>query len=78
MAAGAASVAGGALVMTAFGLGSVPALALVQTLVPGGAARLAAHPRTAAVARRAIPLLAALVLVWRALAAGPGVPPHCH
>lgn len=78
MAAGAASVAGGALVMTAFGLGSVPALALVQALVPGGAARLAAHPRAAAVARRAIPLLAALVLVWRAVAAGPGAPPHCH
>jgi len=78
MAAGAASVAGGALVMTAFGLGSVPALALVQALVPGSAARLAAHPRAAAVARRAIPLLAALVLVWRAVAAGPGAPPHCH
>ena len=79
MAAGAASVAGGALVMTAFGLGSVPALALVQVLLPGGAARLVSHPRAAAFARRAIPLLAAVVLVWRALAAGPaGSPPHCH
>ena len=79
MAAGAASVAGGALVMTAFGLGSVPALALVQALLPGGAARLVSHPRAAAFARRAIPLLAAVVLVWRALAAGPaGSPPHCH
>jgi sulfite exporter TauE/SafE len=79
MAAGAASVAGGALVMAAFGLGSVPALALVQALVPGGGARLAAHPRAAAFARRAIPLVAAVVLVWRAVAAQSGAAaPHCH
>ena len=79
MAAGAASVAGGALVMMAFGLGSVLALALVQVLLPGGAARLVSHPRAAAFARRAIPLLAAVVLVWRALAVGgTASPPHCH
>ena len=79
MAAAAGSVLGGALIMTAFGLGAVPALALVQLVVPGGAARLAARPRAAAVIRRAIPLGGALVLVWRALAAGTGgTPPHCH
>ena len=79
MAAAAGSVVGGALVLGAFGLGAVPALALVQAVVPGGTARLGAHPRAAAIARRAVPLAAALVLVWRALAAGGGAtPPHCH
>lgn len=80
MAAAAGSVVGGALVMAAFGIGAVPALALVQTVVPGAAARLGGHPRAAAIVRRGVPLAAAMVLVWRALAASGGgtTPPHCH
>jgi sulfite exporter TauE/SafE len=67
--------AGGALLMTAFAAGAVPALALVQVNV----ARLHSHPRALRLARRAIPLLAAAVLVWRALgSAGGGAAPHCH
>jgi sulfite exporter TauE/SafE len=75
MAAAAGGLLGGALVMLAFGAGAVPALTVAQT----GLARLAAHPRAYALTRRAVPLGAAVVLVWRALAAGDGaMPPHCH
>jgi hypothetical protein len=81
MAASAGSIAGGALVMLAFGLAGVPSLGLMQALLPRGAARLSTHPRLALALRRGVPLLAAAVLVWRALATGgpaAGAPPHCH
>jgi len=80
MAVSAGSLLGGGLVMLAFGLAGVPSLGLVQVLLPRGAARLSGYPRLVSVVRRAVPLLAAAVLVWRALAsAGPaGGPPHCH
>jgi len=80
MAASAGSALGGALVMAAFGLAGVPSLAVVQALLPGGAVRWSAYPRLVLAVRRGVPLLAAAVLVWRALAsAGPvGGPPHCH
>jgi sulfite exporter TauE/SafE len=74
-AAAAGSLVGGALVMLAFGAGAVPALTLAQS----GLARLAAHPRAYAFTRRAVPVGAAVILVWRALVAGDGAtPPHCH
>jgi len=70
MAGAAGSVIGGALVMLAFGAGAIPALAVVQaSIVP-----LARHPRVYAVARRAVPLVAAAVLIWRAL----GTRGACH
>jgi sulfite exporter TauE/SafE len=73
LATGRATV--GALVMIAFAAGAVPALAFVQINV----ARLQSHPRVLRVARRAIPLLAAAVLVWRALGStGGAAAPHCH
>ena len=80
MAVSAGSLFGGALVMLAFGLAGVPSLGLVQALLPRGAARLSGYPRVVSVVRRAVPLLAAGVLVWRALASAgsAGGPPHCH
>lgn len=74
-AAAAGGVLGGAVVMGGFGLGAIPALALAQS----GLGRLAAYPRAYALTRRAVPIGAAAVLVWRALLAGDtSVPPHCH
>ncbi len=73
MAIGAGSAGRGALVMGSFGLGAIPALALVQAQ----SHRLANYPRAKRVAARALPLLAAAVLVWRAFAAAS--PAHaCH
>jgi sulfite exporter TauE/SafE len=78
MAAAAGSLFGGVTIMTAFGLGALPALAAVQALVPRSLGR-ARSPRVASISRRVIPLLAAAVIVWRALAAGAGTAaPHCH
>jgi sulfite exporter TauE/SafE len=74
-AAAAASGLGGAGVMAGFALGATPALALVQAHAPA----LARFPRMNPVARRLLPLAAAIVLVWRAVAGGAGgAPPACH
>ena len=54
---------GGAAVLGAFSLGALPALAAVQL----GVNRLDRAPRLALVARRVVPLVAAVVLVARAL-----------
>jgi sulfite exporter TauE/SafE len=74
IAIGAGSAAAGLAVMAAFALGAIPALALVQA----NARWLAAPTRGAAVARRLLPLVAAAILVWRALGAASGAPPACH
>jgi sulfite exporter TauE/SafE len=69
------TVLGGAAIMAAFALGTLPALAAVQM----HARLLAGHPRALATARRVVPLLAAAALVWRTVHAGGGDgPPHCH
>lgn len=65
---------GGAFVMGAFALGGAPALFGAQV----GARWTMRWPRAAAVLRRAVPLLAAGVLVWRAVTASPGAPAACH
>lgn len=79
MAAAAGSLFGGVTIMTAFGLGALPALAAVQALLPRSLGHLRRSPRVAALSRRAIPLLAAAVIVWRAVAAGAATAvPHCH
>lgn len=75
-AVGAGSAAGGALVLGLFGVGSLPGLAAAQA----GTAWTGRFPRAELVLRRAVPLVAAGVLVWRALmapAAGAAAPP-CH
>lgn len=54
---------GGAAVLGAFSLGALPALGAVQL----GARQFNASPRMALVARRVVPLIAAVVLVVRAL-----------
>jgi sulfite exporter TauE/SafE len=74
MAAAAGSPLGGVTIMTAFGLGALPALAAVQALVPGSLGRMRRSPRVVAFSRRAIPLLTAAVIVWRTLAAGAARP----
>jgi sulfite exporter TauE/SafE len=53
----------GAGVLLAFSLGALPALAAVQF----GARRVNVSPRLAVIARRAVPMVAALVLIIRAL-----------
>lgn len=74
-AVGAGSAAGGALVMGLFGIGSLPGLTAAQA----GTAWSGRFPRVEAVLRRAVPLVAAGVLVWRALAVpAAGAAPHCH
>lgn len=74
-AAAAGSSRGGALLMGAFALGATPALVAVQ----GGSNALRRWPRAALVLRRSVPLLAAAVIVWRALHAGPPTgAPTCH
>jgi uncharacterized protein len=70
-AAATGSSVAGALLMAAFALGATPALAVMQFHAP----LLRRHPRLALAAGRAFPLLAAAVLVWRALHAGA---PTCH
>lgn len=65
----------GAGLMASFALGATPALAVVQAHAPA----LRRHPRVAMWVQRAVPLLAAAVLVWRAINAGDGgTPPSCH
>jgi sulfite exporter TauE/SafE len=74
-AVAASSPAGGAAITAAFALGATPALAAVQAHAP----LLSRSPRAAALLRRLVPLLAALVLVWRAVHAGSaGATPTCH
>lgn len=74
-ALGSGSAFGGFAVMGAFALGAVPLLAATQAQ----AGLWRRHARLFAVARRAVPLLAAGVLVWRALGAHSDAPPdHCH
>jgi sulfite exporter TauE/SafE len=74
-ATAAGTTAAGAAIMAAFALGATPALALVQ----GHTRLLARFPRAVTAARRAAPLLAAVVLVWRAVHAGDAhTPPSCH
>jgi uncharacterized protein len=74
-AAATASALGGAALMAAFALGATPVLAIIQ----GHGPLLARHPRAAGFVRRAVPLLAAAVLIWRAVHAGGGdAPPTCH
>jgi sulfite exporter TauE/SafE len=58
----------GLAVMGAFALGSVPALVLAQLQLQA----LRKRPRAFELARRVVPLAAALVLVWRALESAPG------
>ena len=61
--------------MGAFALGGLPALAVVQSQLP----RLgASRPRLMPFLRRGVPVLAAAVVIWRALAVGPEGTPHCH
>lgn len=73
-AVGAGSFLGGGLVMGAFALGSMPALVAVQTQW-GWVAR---WPRAERFFTRAVPLLAAAFLVWRALHASAGPSTSCH
>jgi sulfite exporter TauE/SafE len=74
-AAATGSPLAGAGLMGAFALGATPALALVQAHAPA----LRGHPRLAAWVQRAIPLVAAAVLIWRAVHTGDGAtPPSCH
>jgi sulfite exporter TauE/SafE len=74
-AVAASSALGGAALMAAFATGATPALALVQAHAP----IIRQHPRLATALRRTVPLLAAAVLVWRALHAGTAAtPPSCH
>jgi sulfite exporter TauE/SafE len=71
-ATGTALSGGG--VMLLFALGGVPALAGAQA----GAQLFNAHPRVTRALRTAVPLAAAAVLIWRALASGPVGPVACH
>lgn len=73
-AIGAGTAAGGATVMGLFGLGGVPALAGVQL----GRAWTGRHPRAELWLRRAVPLAAAVVIAWRALAAPASGAMPCH
>jgi hypothetical protein len=60
--------------MLAFAAGGLPALAVLQA----NAGRLAARPTAGPLIRRVVPLVAAAVVLWRALAAPAGAPPACH
>jgi sulfite exporter TauE/SafE len=73
VAMGAGSALAGGALMLAFALGAVPALAFVQE----NAGRLAARPRARRLLQRLLPLVAASVMVWRALSASGGAP-ACH
>lgn len=72
----AGSVAGGAAVMGAFSLGAVPALLVAQLQ----GRLLARSPRLNWTMKHVLPIAAAVVLVWRAVAvqAAPEAPPTCH
>jgi sulfite exporter TauE/SafE len=72
VAIGTGSALAGGAVMLAFALGAVPALALLQVNV-----RRLPQGRAAQLARRLLPLVAAAVVIWRALAAS-GTTPACH
>lgn len=74
VATGTGSALAGGAVMLAFSLGALPALLLVQL----GAPRLAGRGGASPILRRAVPLLAAVVVAWRALGAQTGGAPHCH
>lgn len=65
---------GGALVMGGFALGGAPALFGAQV----GAKWTMRWPRASLLLRRGVPLVAAAVLVWRAVHAMNGAPPACH
>lgn len=72
--ASGSSLAGTGL-MASFALGATPALAVVQAHAPA----LRRYPRVAMWVQRAVPLLAAAVLIWRAVSGGvSGAPPSCH
>lgn len=76
-AAGVGRAADGALVLTAFGLGAVPAIGVVQGL----SKHLQRLGPSALLVRRGVMVLAAAVVAWRALhgqAADAPVPPECH
>lgn len=60
------SAAGGSAIMGGFALGAVPALAVAQLSTARGLRRL--PPLPAAIAERALPLVAAALLAYRALA----------
>jgi len=65
----------GAVTLGAFSLGAVPLLATAQW----GSRRFPPNARLHKVLQTVIPLLAATVLIWRALATHTsGEPPHCH
>jgi sulfite exporter TauE/SafE len=75
VAIGAGSALGGLTVMAAFAAGAVPALTFVQA----NARWLTSRPGAERAARRVLPLVAAAVIIWRALAApAAGQPPACH
>lgn len=73
-AVGAGSFLGGGLVMGSFALGGIPALAAVQTQWTW----MSRWPRAELYVRRGVPLLAAAVLVWRAVSAAAGPSASCH
>ncbi|HEY0711188.1 MAG TPA: sulfite exporter TauE/SafE family protein [Polyangia bacterium] len=71
----AASAWGGGLLMAGFAVGASPAIALVQAHAP----LLTRYPRATLWLRRAVPLVAAAILIWRATHAGSTTaPPTCH
>lgn len=67
------SAAGGALVMAAFSLGAIPLLVAVQL----GARSLDRWPTAALVLRRVVPLVAAVILIFRAVLAQQSAA-QCH
>jgi len=73
VALGTGAPLAGAAVMLAFAAGALPALLLVQV----GAPRLMPPGAAGPIVRRAVPLLAAAVVAWRAVSAAGG-PPRCH
>jgi len=77
-ALGSGSAVTGALLMGAFALGALPALAIVQSQLPRLSQLGAKRPRLLPILKRAIPLLAAAVIVWRALSVNPAGVPQCH
>lgn len=66
------SAAGGAAIMAAFALGALPALTATQA----GASLWTRWPTLSWALRKAVPLAAAAVLIWRAVSASDG--PECH
>jgi uncharacterized protein len=74
VALGTGTATAGGLIMLAFALGAVPALGLVQF----GAPLLARTGARSPILRRAVPLIAAALVAWRALGTHGAGPPHCH